>query len=128
MTQHASPYGVAVYENLFLHGHNKRTRIFLIKFIFNLDLVKKSGLSHKKSCGPRCGIRRKKTPCCEELMDQQNAALASNFVSETYIQQGADALATRRRLIKSLLSQRCLPMNGWDEDTVELFIKVTSAV
>ncbi len=57
-------------------------------------------------------------------MDLQNTDLASGLVSSTYIQQGADALSTRRRLIKTLLSQRCLPKVGWDEDTVELFIKV----
>ncbi|CAL8466820.1 g6356 [Coccomyxa elongata] len=56
-------------------------------------------------------------------MDQHNATLASGLVSSTYIQQGADALCTRRKLIKTLLSQRSLPKHGWDEDTVELFIK-----
>ena len=71
--------------------------------------------------------------CCEDRyqsvdqMDQQNAALASSLVSSTYIQQGADALCTRRRLIKTLLSQRCMPKDGWDEDTVEMFIKVRQA-
>ncbi len=56
-------------------------------------------------------------------MDQQNVTLASGLVSSNYIQQGADALCTRRKLIKTLLSQRSLPKHGWDEDTVELFIK-----
>lgn len=58
-------------------------------------------------------------------MDQHNATLASGLVSSTYIQQGADALCTRRKLIKTLLSQRSLPKHGWDEDTVELFIKAS---
>ena len=56
-------------------------------------------------------------------MNQQNCALAAQFVSNTYIQQGAEALATRQRLVKTLLSQRRLPQDGWDEDTILLFIK-----
>ena len=56
-------------------------------------------------------------------MNQQNCALAAQFVSSTYIQQGAEALATRHRLIKTLLSQRRLPEDGWDDDTILLFIK-----
>lgn len=58
-------------------------------------------------------------------MNQQNCALAAQFVSNTYIQQGAEALATRHRLIRTLLSQRRLPEHGWDDDSILLFIKAS---
>lgn len=58
-------------------------------------------------------------------MNQHNCALAALFVSSTYIQQGAEAIATRQRLITSLLSQRRLPQEGWDDDTIMLFIKAS---
>ena len=57
-------------------------------------------------------------------MDGDNCELATGFVSRTYIEQGSQALATRRRLIKTLLSQRKLPQAGWDEATIEMFFKV----
>ena len=57
-------------------------------------------------------------------MDEANLKLAGQLISRTYIDQGGDALRTRRKLIKTLLSQRRLPAEGWDEETVELFIKV----
>ena len=57
-------------------------------------------------------------------MDEANLKLASQLISRTYIDQGGDALRTRRKLIKTLLSQRRLPAEGWDEETIELFIKV----
>ena len=57
-------------------------------------------------------------------MDEANLKLASQLISRTYVDQGGDALRTRRKLIKTVLSQRRLPATGWDEETVELFIKV----
>lgn len=57
-------------------------------------------------------------------MDADNLALASGLVSRSYISQGGQALAKRHKLIKSLLSSRRLPQEGWDEDTIEVFIKV----
>ncbi len=56
-------------------------------------------------------------------MDEANLKLASQLVSKSYIDQGSDALRTRRKLISTLLSQRRLPEEGWDEETIELFIK-----
>ena len=56
-------------------------------------------------------------------MDEANLKLASQLVSKTYVDQGRDALRTRRKLISTLLSQRRLPEEGWDEETIELFIK-----
>lgn len=57
-------------------------------------------------------------------MDLDNAELACGLVSRTYVQQGVQALARRRRLIKTLLSQRRLPEAGWDDATIELLLQV----
>ena len=56
-------------------------------------------------------------------MDADNCALASHFISQTYIKQGSQALSRRRKLIKTLLSQRRLPDVGWDDATIELFLQ-----
>lgn len=34
------------------------------------------------------------------------------------------ALSQRTKLVKTLLSERRLPARGWDEDTIEMFVKV----
>ena len=60
-------------------------------------------------------------------MDPSNCALASGLVSATYIQQGQQALAARVNLIKTLLSQRRLPVNGWDDATIEMLIQVDTS-
>jgi O-phospho-L-seryl-tRNASec:L-selenocysteinyl-tRNA synthase len=57
-------------------------------------------------------------------MDADNCNVAETLISKTYIQQGSQALAARRRLIKTLLSQRRLPQRGWDDATIELLIQV----
>jgi hypothetical protein len=57
-------------------------------------------------------------------MDPDNCALAARLVSPSYISQGAQALATRRRLVKALLSSRRLPQRGWDEATIEMLLTV----
>ncbi len=57
-------------------------------------------------------------------MNADNCALARGLVSPGYIAQGAEALAKRQKLIKTLLSQRRLPQDGWDDATIELFIQV----
>lgn len=56
-------------------------------------------------------------------MDAPNCELACGLVSRTYITQGSQALAARRKLIKTLLSQRRLPPRGWDDATIELFVQ-----
>lgn len=54
--------------------------------------------------------------------------LASNFVLKSYVDQAQAARRTRERLIESLLSQRRLPNEGWDEVTVELFLRELAAM
>ncbi|KAI8474694.1 MAG: selenocysteine synthase [Monoraphidium minutum] len=56
-------------------------------------------------------------------MDQENCDLAAGLVSASYIAQGAQALAARRRMVKALLSNRRLPERGWDEATIEMLLR-----
>lgn len=57
-------------------------------------------------------------------MDADNCALACGLVSKAYVAQGAQALKQRTKLVKAMLSSRRLPAQGWDDDTIEVFIKV----
>ncbi|KXZ53262.1 hypothetical protein GPECTOR_7g1156 [Gonium pectorale] len=61
-------------------------------------------------------------------MDADNCALACGLVSSSYIRQGQQALGRRHRLVKSLLSSRRLPKQGWDEATIDMFIRDASAM
>eukprot|EP00884_Botryococcus_braunii_P013567 jgi/Botrbrau1/22210/Bobra.168_1s0041.1 len=56
-------------------------------------------------------------------MNSDNLKLASDLVSRSYVQQGSQALAKRQNLIKALLSNRKLPKTGWDDSTIEMFIR-----
>jgi O-phospho-L-seryl-tRNASec:L-selenocysteinyl-tRNA synthase len=56
-------------------------------------------------------------------MDADNCTAACGLVSKAYIQQGSQALCRRRRLIKTLLSQRRLPEAGWDDATIEMLLQ-----
>eukprot|EP00850_Spirogloea_muscicola_P006781 SM000032S12165 [mRNA] locus=s32:940315:946351:- [translate_table: standard] len=56
-------------------------------------------------------------------MDEASLALAERLVSPSYIRQGGQALARRRKMVKALLSQRQLPQEPWDDDTIEWLIQ-----
>ncbi|KAK3284208.1 hypothetical protein CYMTET_8131 [Cymbomonas tetramitiformis] len=56
-------------------------------------------------------------------MNAENLLLAQNLVSQTYINQGRDGIARRQNLIKSLLSNRRLPENGWDDASIEMLLQ-----
>ena len=58
-------------------------------------------------------------------MNKANFALASGLVSATYVQQGEQAMAVRSSLVTTLMSQRKLPLNGWDDMTIEMFLQVS---
>ena len=60
-------------------------------------------------------------------MDKQSLQLAAGFVSSTYVKAAEQALSSRRALVKSLLSQRRLPAEGWDDLTIEAFIQARTA-
>ena len=47
---------------------------------------------------------------------------AASLVSHSYLLQGSEALQRRRKLIKSLLSERRLPKVGWDDAQIEMFL------
>jgi O-phospho-L-seryl-tRNASec:L-selenocysteinyl-tRNA synthase len=55
-------------------------------------------------------------------MNPKNAALASDFVDATYIEQGMQSLRARENLVRVLLSQRRLPDEGWDDGSIESFL------
>ena len=57
-------------------------------------------------------------------MNPANLALASGLVSSAYVQQGQQALAARSKLVTSLLSQRRMPVHGWDDATIEMLLQV----
>eukprot|EP01028_Stygiella_incarcerata_P001928 TRINITY_DN1360_c0_g2_i2.p1 TRINITY_DN1360_c0_g2~~TRINITY_DN1360_c0_g2_i2.p1 ORF type:complete len:566 (+),score=119.59 TRINITY_DN1360_c0_g2_i2:185-1699(+) len=55
-------------------------------------------------------------------MDDESLVLAEGLVKGSYVRQGGEGYKRRRKLVKSLLSQRRLPAEGWDEKQVELFL------
>ena len=61
-------------------------------------------------------------------MNAANCALATGLVSAAYVQQGQQALTARCNLVKSLLSQRKLPVDGWDDATIEMLLQVSATV
>ena len=61
-------------------------------------------------------------------MNAANCSLAKGLVSSTYIQQGEQALAVRTNLVKTLLSQRRLPEQGWDDAIIETFLQARRSI
>ena len=59
-------------------------------------------------------------------MNAANCALANGLVSAAYVQQGQQALTARCNLVKTLLSQRKLPVDGWDDATIEMLLQVSA--
>ena len=57
-------------------------------------------------------------------MDDANLQLARSLISKSYVDQGAQTLHGRRKRIKSLLSERKLPREGWDDATIESLLHV----
>lgn len=60
-------------------------------------------------------------------MNSANCEIACQLVSRSYVSQGAQELAKRQRKVKTLLSERRLPSEGWDDATIESFIQVVNA-
>ncbi|KAG2486490.1 hypothetical protein HYH03_014793 [Edaphochlamys debaryana] len=61
-------------------------------------------------------------------MNPANLEAARGLVSASYLRQGGEALAARQRRVKALLSSRRLPEQGWDEATLDMFIRDCSAM
>ena len=51
---------------------------------------------------------------------------ASSLIPQTYLSQGSQAIKARRKLFKSLLSNGRLPDEGWDDESIKLFVKELS--
>ncbi len=54
--------------------------------------------------------------------------LAQGFVGKAYVDQAQQARKTREKLYETLLTQRRLPLVGWDDQTIELFLAELSAM
>ncbi|RMX66917.1 hypothetical protein DD238_000952 [Peronospora effusa] len=61
-------------------------------------------------------------------MNAKNASLAEQLVPSTYVQQGMTAIRSREKLITTLLAQRRLPDEGWDNASVEMLLQTLSAM
>ncbi|RLN36734.1 hypothetical protein BBO99_00001769 [Phytophthora kernoviae] len=61
-------------------------------------------------------------------MNAKSIELAAQLVPATYIQQGLDAVRSREKLVTTLLAQRRLPDDGWDDGSVELLLQTLSAM
>jgi len=57
-------------------------------------------------------------------MEGQTLELIGDLLPRSYISQASASLNQRRSLIKSLLSQRCMPEQGWDDASVEQLLNV----
>jgi O-phospho-L-seryl-tRNASec:L-selenocysteinyl-tRNA synthase len=55
-------------------------------------------------------------------------ALATRYVKGTYVRQGLQSLRTRQKLINQLLSSKKIPVDGWDDMTIEFAIQELSAM
>ena len=55
-------------------------------------------------------------------MNQQNLDLASNLVKKSYIDFGGNSIASFQSQITTLLSQRSLPEEGWNDLMIETFL------
>ena len=58
-------------------------------------------------------------------MDRETLTLAVDLVPKSYITQAESALTARRKLVKTLLSQRSMPVQGWDETSIEYLLQVS---
>lgn len=52
-------------------------------------------------------------------MDKRNLEMAASLVDPTYISQGEQSLRQRSKLLRTMLSSRSLPEEGWDEMDLE---------
>jgi len=56
-------------------------------------------------------------------MDATATSLASGLVDAAYIAQGVAEIRKRDAAVRALLAHRNLPDHGWDDDTVEHFLR-----
>jgi O-phospho-L-seryl-tRNASec:L-selenocysteinyl-tRNA synthase len=79
-----------------------------------------------------CGHLRPRYCACALLrvlvFNLKMEELLCNLVNESYVQQGLDALKAQQNLMKSLLSERKLPLHGWDEPAIEYVLHQLSTM
>jgi O-phospho-L-seryl-tRNASec:L-selenocysteinyl-tRNA synthase len=56
-------------------------------------------------------------------MEEDSFGPAKGLIPETYLQQGLQALKARQNLVKTLLSNRKLPEEGWDDQSIEKLLQ-----
>ncbi|KNC78737.1 O-phosphoseryl-tRNA(Sec) selenium transferase [Sphaeroforma arctica JP610] len=56
-------------------------------------------------------------------MNKPNYKLAEGLVPANYVRQAVESRNTRENLVKTVLSQRRLPVGGWDDATIKLFLQ-----
>eukprot|EP00960_Hanusia_phi_P064476 765802-Hanusia_phi.AAC.9 len=61
-------------------------------------------------------------------MNSTNFELAQGLISSRYIRQAVEARNKRDNLVKSLLSQRRMPEEGWDDQQIVFFLQNLSAM
>ncbi|EKX34049.1 hypothetical protein GUITHDRAFT_147508 [Guillardia theta CCMP2712] len=61
-------------------------------------------------------------------MNPTNFELAEGLISSRYIKQALEARNKRDNLVKSLLSQRRMPEDGWDDQQIVFFLQNLSAM
>lgn len=52
-------------------------------------------------------------------MNEKNFELSKNLIPSTYVYQGRDAIRRREKQVTELLSNRKIPMEGWDNQSIE---------
>lgn len=52
-------------------------------------------------------------------MNEKNFELAKNLIPSTYVNQGRDAIRRREKQVTELLSNRKIPNEGWDNQSIE---------
>ena len=58
------------------------------------------------------------------LEHQDLRDLCKGFVSSAYVEQGTQELTTQNKLVKDLLSRRCMPDTGWSEQAIKRLLWV----
>ena len=61
-------------------------------------------------------------------MNAANLELSEGLISARYIKQAADARRRREGMLTTLLSQRRMPREGWDDDSIQMVLREISAM
>jgi O-phospho-L-seryl-tRNASec:L-selenocysteinyl-tRNA synthase len=61
-------------------------------------------------------------------MDEKSLQFVSDLVPSSYLRQGFDETQRRAQMLKTLLTQRCIPQKGWDEHIITHALDALSAM